>query len=1419
MRYAINVETATSYDDDIGALEKSKAPVLVDYDLPSGENKCIGTIVSEQVNNIYIFIYNSNSNHRIYEYNDQYEVTELVIESSELNFTEYNNVVGDAVRGFKPNEILLYFTDNVNPIRQINVERAKDGGYGSIDQEKISLIKYQPNKAPTFRFTKDPSYNGNNIYNKVYQFRCRYICLDGEYSAYSYHSDLAFSEKQIKSDKFSQSYFDQLNDINNIKITVPTGSSIVEKIEVVYRLGNEGEWYTIKELSNDTSTNEITFDFKDDGAYPAANPDQTNKYFDNVPIKAEALKVVSNRLFLGNYVDGYDLNDTIKNADPSDISIKPFFEEVANFDFVDANSETKSVSQDQITVNVDFSNLSSFSKGNTLEFLGSGSVSMDTGEFVPVLNGNFTYDLSGGETLASAVAGLANAINGTTINARGVTVSYVSFVNATNDGIVVIITFDDGSGGIISADATNFDAGSTIGFTQAGSTFQYGSSYSLGIIEYDEALRASTVNTLPAGEVYIPSYGEVGPKRFDLKGRAFLDYRISPSIKPSPRTKYWSFAVTENKTKERSLTYSVTQAYVGSSQSPIDPNAIYLNMRGLVGKEDSYIESSGADLDTSFTTGDRVRVISYIDDNGDRVSPNGELDFKISEAQVYEGQDSPIYNSNDTIRTTGYLLKIEDTGIDRWDKESITSLNNSFWNQTAGSVIVEIYRPKSAVLEDDEVFYEIGGIQEVVNGEFAGNIRAAEEDKSYTLSAVGSNFYKVQGDVDFVIGDILVEKDGGSVNGFPFVTDIVSEAGFSYVYVNTTFTPFSATTIELADKYAAGRLKEGDAWYRFRRIRNDNKNGTAGNTASFITYPVIDSKVSDFIPYEAWSKGRPNAYSPLAQETERRSAITYSEPYFQDIDFNGLSSFNLANANFKAYPFDSGPIHRLWNFGNFLMVFQENDVARVPINNRIISTSDQQDSLTLSDKVINQERYYAAGYGLTNKDIFAAIDGRFYGYDIKRGKAWEINSQGHSLISEFKVQSHFDKDSKELVSFHNFIDMSVGIDKENDKALFGTKSKGADNIVSGTAGQSNSYVPGISQGGNNLFFKAKPQNGKAGNMTLATLQAPLSGYSYPLSNPATAPQSLNNVVRTGNILYGGTPKTSGSKNVQLNMPTGSGTNVTINGTVNLGNGQITIPTNQSSGNLSLASNNIQYEGFVLGYNYKANRWIAFYSFTPEHFTNINYSVFHFEDGKMYKLNTGNSYPTSPVASFETIFNQPRNSVKRFLTMGLSTSEDSDAETSAGWDAALSTNLNSTNLAENLFKKKEGVWRADLPRTTDISGTSAAIGLGIVSSKVGNKVFVSGLDTDSLGLNIGDLVSNGNDQSIGTITAIEKNNITLNTSSGVNQGDFIFAEKPSFIDGDQLRGYFMKVKLFAKSANQQEVYSVSALQQESNLHNL
>jgi len=1415
MRYAINVETATSYDDDIGALEKSKDPVLVDYTLPSGDNKCIDTIVSEQVNNIYIFIYNSNQNHRIYEYNDQYEVTELVMESSELNFTEYSNVVGDAVRGFGDNEILLFFTDNLSSIRQINVQRAKDGGYGTIDQEKISLIRYQPSQAPSFKYTTDKNYNRNDLDGKVFQFRCRYLGLDGSYSSYSYLSKLAYPPFLVKS-RLEKGEFGFVNRFNNIEITVPTGSSIFDKIEVIARLGNEGEWFVIKEINNNTNDSTITFDFKNEGGYPAANPEQTNKYFDNVPIQAESLRVVSNRLFIGNYVDGYDANPSIEEADASDINITPTYVEIPKVSNTNIPVNTASDNIDTYTIIIDIPSLS-YEKGDIIRFnikevLASNVIWRET----------FSYLVKDGDSNADIVNALATDIS-TTTEINQIEIENVNAYNSTNNIVVKIKhIYNFSSGG--STPQLDIVEATRLKGVDTGESLKPGGSYKLGIIEYDEAIRASTIRKIPSGDISVPYPKDaVIPTNNRQKGRVKIDYRIANTVTPLPRTKFWSFAITENLSQSKHLTYTVCGAYeANSSNTPNDPNAFYLNLRSLTGKEDSYIESSGADIDPAFTKGDIVRVIGSMDGNGDTFFSENNFDFEILEAQFYEGTDSPIYDDTSDaskIQTTGYLLKVQDRDAEGYDRAAISS-GNSKWNNSGGLVVVEIFRPRGAGLERDEVYYEIGGLKEVVNGRFESEFRESSESLSYSVNSIsssqGNEAYIVPGDTKFVVSDVIEAKDASNnFLGFSFVIDIIKIGDFSFVYVNKAFQ--GANQIFLTEKRSAGTIEQGDVWYRLRPMRNDNNDGINFD-ATFEEFPVYDLKASDFIPYEAWSKGRANAYDPLAQERERRSAITYSEPYFQDVDFNGLSSFNIAKGNFKAYPFDSGPIHRLWNNGNFLMVFQENDVARVPINNRIISTSDQQDSLTLSDDVINQERYYAAGYGLTNKDMFAAIDGRFYGYDIKRGKAWEINGQGHTLISEFKVQSHFDEDSKELVSFHNFIDMSVGIDKENDKVLFGTKSKGADNIVSGSVGSSNSYVPGISSNGSNLVFKTKPQNSKSGNLKLSNLQAPLSGYTYPLSNPSTVPQSLNNVVRTGNVKYGGGKLTSGTKNLQLNMPS-SGGNVTINATVNLGSGQVTIPTTQSSGNLSLAGNSINYDGFVLGYNYKANRWVSFYSFTPEHFTNINYSVFNFNDGQMFKLNSGNSYPISPVATFETIFNQPRNSVKRFRTLGLATSENSDSEASAGWDVSLNTNLNSTTLSEDLFKKKEGVWRADLPRTTDISGTSAAIGLGIVSSRVGNQVFVSGLDTDILGLNIGDLVSNGNDQNIGSITAIGKDNVTLSTASGINQGDFIFAEKPSFIDGDELRGYFLKARFFAKNSDQQEIYSISVLQQQSNLHHL
>ena len=132
-RDANNISVGKSEDDDIGALENVKGNTLV-----PGTNvvslEVIGYLKYNNSETIYLFLTNNVSDHRIYKYyNNSYT---KIVEGAFLNFSNEN-----LISGVNLVENLLFFTDNKNQPRKINV--SKPFGYYTRENQ-ISVAKYNP---------------------------------------------------------------------------------------------------------------------------------------------------------------------------------------------------------------------------------------------------------------------------------------------------------------------------------------------------------------------------------------------------------------------------------------------------------------------------------------------------------------------------------------------------------------------------------------------------------------------------------------------------------------------------------------------------------------------------------------------------------------------------------------------------------------------------------------------------------------------------------------------------------------------------------------------------------------------------------------------------------------------------------------------------------------------------------------------------------------------------------------------------------------------------------------------------------------------------------------------------------------------------------------------------------------------------
>ena len=217
-RYALNIRNTSSDSDDVGTIQNSEGNLLVSYALPTGTNRVIGSCHHSSDSTVYYFVWNSQAKHSILEYNGMTHAITKVLENEILGFSRENLITHSKVIKLASKDVdsidltesqkLLYFTDNLNEPRKINIqkailhsagdyvngysERLNDGTIGinttNLIAERdiyIDVIKHAPRTKPTASIETDKSRDSNNIRGKLYQFKYRYIYDDNERSAWS----------------------------------------------------------------------------------------------------------------------------------------------------------------------------------------------------------------------------------------------------------------------------------------------------------------------------------------------------------------------------------------------------------------------------------------------------------------------------------------------------------------------------------------------------------------------------------------------------------------------------------------------------------------------------------------------------------------------------------------------------------------------------------------------------------------------------------------------------------------------------------------------------------------------------------------------------------------------------------------------------------------------------------------------------------------------------------------------------------------------------------------------------------------------------------------------------------------------------------------------------------------------------------
>lgn len=302
------------------------------FSLPSGTNVTIGWVKDVSNEAIIWFNYNAGGQHGIYRYFPKINAIQTILFrritgipdarwKTSLNFSK-DHFIHSA---FVINET-LYWTDNYNPPRSLNIDKAVDFSnaliteWTEISEEHLSWIR-KPPAMPTAVYDTDSTRKTNLVRGKLFQFRLRYVYFDYSKSASSPVSKVPLPEND---DTFMNTFNSNMSVNNKIRVGYNTGSELVTKVEVLFRAGNDEFWYLYnvidKEILGLGNNLNLILDFYNDINSTIEEQDVVNRPFDNVPLLSESVDIADgNMAIFANNEIGYDNVDIDVEFSPKNV--------------------------------------------------------------------------------------------------------------------------------------------------------------------------------------------------------------------------------------------------------------------------------------------------------------------------------------------------------------------------------------------------------------------------------------------------------------------------------------------------------------------------------------------------------------------------------------------------------------------------------------------------------------------------------------------------------------------------------------------------------------------------------------------------------------------------------------------------------------------------------------------------------------------------------------------------------------------------------------------------------------------------------------------------------------------------------------------------------------------------------------------
>jgi hypothetical protein len=355
-RDAVNINTSRSDNSNVGTGENIRGNSIpyasalnLISDIVGGEIEVIGEFVDNKDDRIFWFVTDfsytpaalkATSSHtcEVYMYDQKSNYVQKILQGYFLNFSKKHLITGISVI-----ENLLFWVDDFNEPRRINISTALNDIDSYTTDSQISIARTAPFKAPLvlkqdgtrgMEFIDDTAtvVRSKYIEEKFVRLSYRFKFFDNEFSTiapFTQHCFMPMNSPSftpynrggglIDADIDKKAYSEtemplMVNSINQVNITIELPSKnvaadyFIKGIEILMKDSESSAVKVISYIDLRTHTSSLLyFTYKANNPYKVLSADQLLRTYDRVPIKAKAQEVIGNRIVYGNFEQNYDL--------------------------------------------------------------------------------------------------------------------------------------------------------------------------------------------------------------------------------------------------------------------------------------------------------------------------------------------------------------------------------------------------------------------------------------------------------------------------------------------------------------------------------------------------------------------------------------------------------------------------------------------------------------------------------------------------------------------------------------------------------------------------------------------------------------------------------------------------------------------------------------------------------------------------------------------------------------------------------------------------------------------------------------------------------------------------------------------------------------------------------------------------------